>query len=187
MKRNSYYNSNLIELKNKLLKYKSYYEKQLKGLNWITRVYKKDWSEFQAFLKNFSCQDWISLYRKSYPFEDYYYIRSDWQEISIKNYSIDENFIKEIEKSNPERIIKESFLKDRVLLNPNEFYQEIQKEKQYRINRINSINKELDFLENKSQEIEILINPILEYLDKFDYEFYDIRELFSKTIENYFK
>lgn len=168
MKHFDYYKQDLL---NKFLDRKTRIEKEIYALSWISRNYKKDWKDFQNLLQNFKCKDWISIFKKSYPFDDYIYIYHDWQEISIRNYENDEKFLEKIDKS---RIIKQEFLKDKVLLNADEILEKIQELLQYKQEYLKKLNTTIETFDITCKEIETLLEPLYNYLEKeyfnFDFE-----------------
>lgn len=168
MKNYDYYKQELL---NKLLDRQARIRKEIFALSWISRNYKKDWNDFENLLKNFQCKDWISIFKKNYPFEDYIYIYYDWQEISIRNYEIDEKFLEKVDKS---RIIKQEFLKDKVLLNADEILEKIQELLQYKQEYLKKLNNTIENFDITCKEIETLLEPLYNYLEKeyfnFDFE-----------------
>lgn len=184
----NYFKSNCQDLLKKLDNQKLDYEKQLKALQSIKKVYKKDWKEFSSFMKNFEIWKDYSFYKKSYPFNDYYYIRYwSWKELSFISYTVDKDFIEKIEKEDPTRIVKQEYLKDKVYFNPSELFNNIQDRIEYikiqlkkTDNFIKNFDKICNWLEKK-------LNSCLEYLDNFDFEYYDLRDLIENTVKTYFK
>ena len=184
----NYFKSNCQDLLKKLDNQKLDYEKQLKALQSIKKVYKKDWKEFSSFMKNFEIWKDYSFYKKDYPFNDYYYVYYwNWKEISFINYTTDKEFLEKIEKENPDRIIKQEYLKDKVLFNPNELFNNIQARIEYIKSQLEKTNNFIKNFDKICNWLEKKLNSCLEYLDNFDFEYYDLRDLIENTVKTYFK
>ena len=168
-----YYKQDLLK---KFINNKSELEKQIYALDWITRNYKKDWQDFENLLKNFKCKDWIKIYKKSYPFNDYIYIYYDLQEISIRNYENDKDFIEKIRNENPDRIVKEYWIKEYVLLNANEILEKIHELLNYKKDRLEKLNKTIKNFDKICDKIEKLLNPLNDFINWQDFQ-YDFEKL----------
>ena len=180
-----YFNQIVKEKKENLNHYIEKTKKEIELLESVKIVYKKDWSEFQNFIKNFQL-DW-KMYIRSYPFEDQIRICNYPIEIDIYRYSNDKEFLENIDQS---RIIKESCIKDYAYFTVKEFYNEIQKTIEIRKNRLEKYQKELEnFDSDLKVTIEILKNvyDLFNKLDqKIENSYYDQKEILEKTIKNFY-
>lgn len=110
----------------KLVEAKNYTEKQLELLKSVKRVRKKDWTDFQSLWKNFACDLW-TFRQQSYS--DCVYLENYETSVYIKTYynlNNEKELKEKYEKEAPERIVKEYWLVDRVFLNADEIWGEIQ-------------------------------------------------------------
>lgn len=160
------------------------YQIQLEMLESIKRKTKKDWTNFQNFTQNFESTLWINF--KLWMRGDYYDLYYQGQSIEIINYTTDENIIKEIEKKEPERIIKQSYLKDRLKYNVEEFLEKIEREKERRKKIINEYILFLENYEKITNEIENILEPVLWYIKNAPREKYKIKWLIEKTIWTFY-
>lgn len=183
-----YFNSIVKQKKEELIKYIDKTKKEIELLKSIKIVTKKDWSEFQNFVKNFNF-DWIDwkIYIRSYPFDKAIRISNYPIEIDIYRYSNDPEFLKTIDQS---RIIKESCIKDYVYFNVKEFYNEIKKTIEIRQKRLDKYQKELENFDNDlKQTIEILKNiydQFNELNQKINNWYYTQKEILEYTIKNFY-
>lgn len=121
----NYYKAEVLK---QLVSYKETTEKQLAILKSIKRVKKKDWTDFQDFLRNF--QVWIgSIKLQNYRLTGHSY--EIWNyETSVDidafyNLHHNENLRKKFETEAPERIVHEFWLVDHVIMTVDEFEQAI--------------------------------------------------------------
>lgn len=180
-----YFNQIVKEKKENLNHYIEKTKKEIELLESVKIVTKKDWSEFQNFIKNFQL-DW-KMYIRSYPFENQIRISNYPVEIDIYRYSNDKEFLENIDQS---RIIKESCIKDYAYFTVTEFYNEIQKTIEIRKNRLEKYQKELEnFDSDLKVTIEILKN-VYDLFNKLDQKignsYYDQKEILEKTIKNFY-
>lgn len=180
-----YFNQIVKEKKENLNHYIEKTKKEIELLKSIKIVTKKDWSEFQNFIKNFQL-DW-KMYIRSYPFENQIRICNYPIEIDIYRYSNDKEFLENIDQS---RIIKESYIKDYAYFTVTEFYNEIQKTIEIRKNRLEKYEKELENFDSDLKEsIEILKNvyDLFNKLDsRLENSYYDQKDILEKTIKNFY-
>lgn len=180
-----YFNQIVKEKKENLNHYIEKTKKEIELLESVKIVTKKDWSEFQNFIKNFQL-DW-KMYIRSYPFENQIRISNYPIEIDIYRYSNDKEFLENIDQS---RIIKESCIKDYAYFTVTEFYNEIQKTIEIRKNRLEKYQKELESFDSDLKvTIEILKNvyDLFNKLDqKIENSYYDQKEILEKTIKNFY-
>ena len=170
------------------LKRKDQYEKELYALRSIKRVHKKDWTDFQSFLKNFSFPDDVYVRcDSSYKlFWTDIIFRYKWEEISLENVSTDKEFLEKIKETNPERIIKETLLRDRVYFTPDEFMEhKVKKAIEWRENALAELQIAIVKFDIICWEIYEKIVPLLDYIWSLEYEAYDFKKLASKTVDNF--
>ena len=183
-----YFNSIVKQKKEQIINSIDRTKKEIELLKSIKIVTKKDWSEFQNFVKNFKF-DWIDwkIYIRSYPFSDQIEISNYPIEIDIYRYSNDPEFLKTIDQS---RIIKESYIKDYAYYNVHEFYNEIQKTIEIRQKRLEKYQKELENFDNDlKQTIEILkkiYDQFNELNNKIDHWYYAQKEILENTIKHFY-
>jgi len=183
-----YFNSIVKQKKDEIVKYIDKTKKEIELLRSIKIVSKKDWSEFQNFVKNFKF-DWIdwSMIIRSYPFSEQIRISNYPIEIDIYRYSNDPEFLKTVDQS---RIIKESCIKDYVYYNVKEFYNEIQKTIEIRQKRLEKYQKELENFDNDLKTtIEILkkiYDQFNELNQKMDHWYYTQKEILENTIKHFY-
>lgn len=181
-----YFNSIVKQKKDEIVKYIDKTKKEIELLRSIKIVTKKDWSEFQNFVKNFKF-DWIDwkMYIRSYPFSDQIEISNYPIEIDIYRYSNDPEFLKTIDQS---RIIKESCIKDYVYYNVKEFYNEIQKTIKNRQKRLDQYENELKNFDNDIKESKKILNQVYDLFIKLDnrqdHWYYNQKEILEKTIKS---
>lgn len=164
------------------LNWKECYTKELYALKSIKRVHKKDWTDFQSFLKNFSCPDDVSIYYWDF---NYIKIRHAWECVSIQEYSVDEKFVANVASKNPERVIKESFLKDRVYYTPDELMDEINKLIEYREKSIKEYEESIKNFDKTCDELWDKMGELLEFISSIDKNAYDFKKIAAKTIEHF--
>lgn len=167
-----------------MLEEKKSYEIELEGLRKIKRVYKKDWQPFANFLKNFDWGEDVHFYYESLW---YIKIRYKGEYVSIKQDTIDKDFVEKIEKTNPERVIKESYSYPRVIFNVAEFYEEIQKMIGYKQKNLETVSRAIDNFEKITEELYKRIKGVMDYLDTLGDKYYDFREIASETLKHYYK
>lgn len=183
-----YFNSIVKQKKEELIKYIDKTKKEIELLKSVKIVTKKDWSEFQNFVKNFNF-DWIDwkIYIRSYPFDHEIRIMNYPIEIDIYRYSNDPEFLKTIDQS---RIIKGWIVKDYAFYTVKEFYNEIQKTIEIREKRLEKYQKELENFDNDLKAtIEILKNvydQFNELNNKIDHWYYTQKEILEYTIKNFY-
>ena len=126
------------------------YKAQIQIMQEVKRVYKKDGSDFQSYLKNFDTGEKVKIY---YEYDDciklYSRMTGNSESVSLWYIKSHKDFVEEVRKTQPERIIKSDWKVDRVKLTPDEFMQEIKDNIEWRQQRI-------EFLEsiiNKSNEL----------------------------------
>lgn len=185
---NSRFDSYREEARKDLLERKEQYENELYALRSIKRVKKKDWSDFQSFMKNFSIADDVSYdidgsYRL---FWNDIIIHCRWEEVILSNCSTDKEFVNEIRSKNPERVVKEALLYDRVYYTPDEFI-------------IHEVNKKIQQREDALAELELAIVqfdlicwnlyekllPVFEYIKEIKHEQYTFKKIASKTLDQF--
>ena len=186
---NDYYFSSIVkQKKEQIINSIDRTKKEIELLKSIKIVTKKDWSEFQNFVKNFKF-DWIDwkIYIRSYPFDHEIRIMNYPIEIDIYRYSNDPEFLKTIDQS---RIIKGWIIKDYVYYTVKEFYNEIQKTIEIREKRLEKYQKEL---ENFDNDLKATIESLKNIYDQFnklnnkiDHWYYTQKEILENTIKHFY-
>ena len=192
LKNDYYFNNQIEKTKKELQDFLISYKNELEILKSIKRVKKKDWSDFQNFLKNFSIMDWIKMYYDDLWYKEdikiSWYINNRYEKIYLNTYSIDENFVKEIEKSDPTRVIKNTRRKDHVYYNVDEFMQEISKKIDRIEKHIKELEKTLENIDQKIEKLEKLLDPLLDFI--WNSEDWNIarylKEISEITIKNFY-
>lgn len=186
------FNQSIKKAKGELQTRLNSYKNQLIILRSIKRIYKKDWSYFQNFLKNFETMDWINMsyswiIEKNDEIKISWYINNEYEKIYINTYTIDKDFVEEIRKSDPTRIVENLYLKDRVYYTIEEFYQKIQEKIQRTEKHIEKLENSLSKFNETIKNLEKLINPILFYIADLKDSNLSIRckEIVEKTIKNF--
>ncbi len=183
-----YFNSIVKQKKEQIVNSIDRTKKEIELLKSIKIVTKKDWSEFQNFVKNFNF-DWIDwkIYIRSYPFDDEIRISNYPIEIDIYRLSHDPEFLKSIDQS---RIINGWVIKDYAYYNVHEFYNEIQKRIENRQKRLEKYENELkDFDNDLKVTIEILkkiYDQFNELNQKMDNWYYTQKEILENTIKHFY-
>lgn len=164
-----YYKANAIK---KLQSDLETYEAEIEILQQVKRVYKKDWTDFQSYLKNFDCWDKVNMY---FEFDDSIKLCSwiSWkcQSVSLWYIKSHKDFVEEIRKIQPERIIKSDWKIDRVKLTPSEFMDEVKdwiERRQKRVEFIKNTLKNSDWLFKDLIEKLGAVNQILETTADWD-------------------
>ena len=187
---NTYFDFYKNERLKELLEYKTSYEKQLHALKSIKRETKKNGSDFQNFLKNFSSSDpdvkiqrgGLSGLRGAYI--TFWY---KWERIDLENSTIREDFITEIEKKDPKRVIKESYLKPYVYYTPTEFFNTIQEAIEKMTEKLKKINTEINSFEEETDKLFEKMIPLLEFLkDNEKVSNYTLRQITRDTFKHYY-
>lgn len=161
-------------------------EKELYALKSIKRAKKKDWSDFQSFIKNFSCPDDVRMY-----YDDSYSTKAIkiWyagEYVSIDRETHNEEFVKEIEKTNPERVTHSSYYKDSVEFTPDEFMGQIQKWINYREKVIREYSESIENFDNICNELYKRIESVLEYIGKIECNAYQFKNLAGDTVKQFY-
>ena len=186
-----YFNSIVKQKKEEIIKYIDKTKKEIELLKSIKIVTKKDWSEFQNFVKNFKF-DWIDwkIYIRSYPFDREIRIMNYPIEIDIYRYSNDPEFLKTIDQS---RIIKGWIIKDYAFYTVKEFYNEIQKTIEIREKRLEQYQNELENFDNDLkatiENLKNIYDQFNELYQKFDqrrYWYYTQQEILEYTIKHFY-
>lgn len=179
--KNDYYFKRTLEKeKNDLLWYIDSCKKRIDILKSIKRIHKKDWSNFQNFLKNFELKDW-SIY---YDYNDIVFSRN-WEKAYIHRYSIDKDFIENIRKIDPKRIIKLAYELEKIEYNENEIEIEIQKsikkEKQY----LEKLEKQLKNFDKNIDKLSKKLDQFLIFLSSLD-NYSNFKNICKETIEHFY-
>ena len=183
-----YFNSIVKQKKEQIINSIDRTKKEIELLKSIKIVTKKDWSEFQNFVKNFNF-DWIDwkIYIRAYPFDDEIRISNYPIEIDIYRLSHDPEFLKSIDQS---RIINGWVIKDYAYFTVKEFYNEIQKTIENRQKRLEKYENELkDFDNDLKVTIEILkkiYDQFNELNEKIDHWYYSQKEILENTIKHFY-
>lgn len=161
----------------KLIEARDTAKKQLELLKSIKRVYKKDWTEFQNLLKNFSSDLWeFRIYYWDMLYFEHYPIKVPLKMYYNLRYESDKR--EKYEKEAPERIVKEPCIVDRVFLNANELREEIQDRVLYYENYLKEQNENVKNFEKMYNKIEKvywkLIDTINEANKTAQYEYKDM-------------
>lgn len=161
-------------------------EKELYALKSIKRAKKKDWSDFQSFLKNFSCPDDVRMY-----YDDGYWSKAIkiWyagESISIDRDTHDEKIVEEIRKTNPERIISSSYYKDSVEFTPDEFMGQIQKWIDYREKVIKEYTESIENFESICDGLWEKIRGVCEYISSINSNAYQFKNLAWDTLKHFY-
>lgn len=170
------------------LERKEQYEKELYALRSIKRVHKKDWSDFQSFIKNFSYDDEVSV-----SFDSWYKLfwtdikfRYKWEHVRLENVSTDKKFLEEVREKNPDRIIKETLLVDRVYYTPDEFMEhEVKKAIEWRENALAELKIAIVKFDIICWELLEKIKVLTDYIGSIEYEQYSFKKLAEKTINDF--
>ena len=170
-----YKDETLKKLKNDL----NYYKIQVEWLKKIKRKTKKNWTNFQNFLQNFECWEGVGIW---YWILEYVKIYYQGEHVEIQQYTIDEEFIKNVDSS---RVVHETYLKDRVYYTPDEFMEQIKKQIERREEAINELESSIDNFEDTTKQLEAMLEPIWEFITKLPSQNYKFKELASKSIEHY--
>lgn len=174
---------------NDLLKRKDQYEKELYALRSIKRVYKKDWSDFQSFIKNFSYDEDVSVsFDSSYKlFWTDIKFRYKWEHVRLENVSTNKEFLEKIRATAPDRIIKETLLCDRVYYTPDEFMEhEVKKAIEWRENALSGVTIAITKFDIICWELYEKIEPLLKYIKSIEYEAYSFKKLADTTISTFY-
>ena len=135
------------------------YEAEIEILQQVKRVYKKDWADFQSYLKNFDCWDKVKMY---FEYDDCIKLYSwmSWQSQSVSLWYIKshKDFVEEIRKTQPERIIKSDWEVDRVKLTPAEFMEEVK-------DWIERRQKRVEFIKNTIKNSDSLFDDLIKKLE----------------------
>lgn len=171
-----------------LLKRKEQDENELYALRSIKRVHKKDWSDFQSFLKNFSYADDVYVRcDSSYKlFWTDIIFRYKWDEVCLSNCSTDKEFLEKVNETNPDRIVKEYWLKDRVYFTPDEFIDyKVNKAIKYREDDLAEVTIAITKFDIICWELYDKIKVLTDYIWSLEYEAYSFKKLASKTIDDF--
>lgn len=180
--KNDYYFKNSLEKeKNDLLYYVESTKKKIEILKSIKRIYKKDWSNFQNFLKNFELKDWYIYYE----YNDIVFSKN-WEKVYLNRYSIDKDFIENIRKIDPNRILKLSYSIEKVEFNENEIEIEIKKEIEKLSQYLVKYEKQLKNFDKNCDKLSKKLDQFLEFLSTLD-NYSDFRDIASDTIKHFYK
>ena len=151
-----YYKANAIK---KLQADLQTFEAEIEILKQVKRVYKKDGTDFQNFLKNFDCWEQVKMY---YEWDDciklYSWMSWSCQSVSLWYIKSHKDFVEEIRKTQPERIIKSDWKVDRVKLTPSEFMEEVK-------DWIERRQKRVEFIKNTIENSDWLFKDLIEKLE----------------------
>ena len=131
---------------------------EVEWLKLIKRAKKKDWTDFQSFLKNYSYPDNLSMNYDGYGCIK---IRYKGESVSIAYDTVDEKFIQSVD---PERVVHNYGLRDKVYYTPSEFYDRIQENIKWREEDIEDTSDTLQHFEELSDLLWLKLNPVLEYI-----------------------
>lgn len=106
--------------------------------------------------------------------------------IDLQDHSINEDFIEQVKKTQPERVISESYLKDRVYFTPSEFMQEIEKNIARIKKSIVEYEDRIKNFEKDTNEMFEKMIPLLEFLDSKKDHYYEFKQIASDTIKNFY-
>ena len=168
--KNDYYFNNEVEKSKKQINwYLTSYKNQIEMLKTVKKVHKKDWSDFQNFLKNFTYADWLKMYYYDLVWEKdeiilSWYMNNEYEKIYLYTYTSDEDFIEKIEKSDPWRIVKPSCYKDRVYYTVEEFMQQIQDRIEKYTKNVEELEKTLENYDKNIEKLESLLDPLLQFI-----------------------
>ena len=168
MKRNYYFTEAVKKEKQNLIDCVEETKNRIQLLKSIKRVYKKDWSNFQNFLKNFTSDlpnfdiyySYSDIKIRSYPTEAYI------RRYRIKDYWKDPYFEK-IEKEDPRRIIRSYWLMDKIEYTIDEIMEnikiQIEKEEKYlkeNETELQNYDKNVEKLQEKLEDLEKFFIPL---------------------------
>ena len=190
MKRSTYYfdKTKQDQLK-ELIYHKQSCIDKINILDSVKRIHKKDWSDFQNFLKNFTAWENIHIYYEMSRITIKSYVNWEKREIIIDRYTCDEKEIEEYRKSDPDRIVTQSYLKDCVYYNPDEIMIQIEKEKEKFKKSLIKYEIEIENFENNCKELLSKLDPLLDFLQdqhtKNDW-YYSYKKIAIETIKTFY-
>lgn len=157
---------------------------EIEWLKLIKRVQKKDWTDFQSFLKNFDYPDSVGM---GYDMLDYIKIWHNWEHVDIQRYTVDDEFVKKVAETNPERVVRSPCLRDRVFYTPSEFYDEIQFQIKWREESVEELETTLKNFDKTCDELFNKLEWVLSFISSIDSKAYYFKEIVAKTVEHFTK
>lgn len=106
--------------------------------------------------------------------------------VRISRDSINKEFIKKIEETEPKRILHRPWLVDSVELTPSEFMDEVKKLIEYREEGIKRTEETVKNFERITAELKEKIDGLTWYLEGLE-DYYTFKKIASKTVERFYK
>lgn len=158
-------------------------------LDSVKRIHKKDWSDFQNFLKNFETPDKVYIWYEYSRITIYSYI--DWKkrEIMINKYTCDKDEIENYRKTSPDRIISELYCKDSVYYTPDEIMLQIEKSKNQIKENLKKYQSILWDFENTCETLLKKLDPLLDFLQELKSKndsCYEFKEIAIETLKSFY-
>ena len=176
------------DARKKLLDRKESCEKELYALRSIKRVKKKDWTDFQSFMKNFSMADDVS-YRVDWSYRLFWndiIIYYKWVEVILSNCTTDKEFVEGIRSKTPDRVVRESLLHDRVYYTPDEFIEyQVNKKIEYREDYLAELELAIVQFDSTCWDLYDKLLPVLECIKSIKHESYTFKKIAADTLEQF--
>lgn len=188
LKKDYYFNYEINNTKKELQEFLVSYKNELEMLKTVKREKKKDWNDFQNFLKNFSCWKNTSLTYDSDNYKLVGYINWNYERVYLNSYSIDKDFIEKVRENEPERIVKMAYEVEKVFYTPQEFFEiEIKNKIDRTEKQISKTEKAISEFDETQKEIEKNLIPLLEFIQSQDDSVRRyVRKIIETTISHYY-
>ena len=162
------------------------YKNELYALQSLKRVYKKDGTDFQSFIKNFETPSDVYFWYADYARCKEMNLNHNGDSVRISRDSINKEFIKKIEETEPARVLHRPWLVDSVELTPAEFMDEVKKLIEYREESIKRTEETIKNFERITAELKEKIDGLTWYLEDLE-DYYTFKKIASKTVEHFYK